>query len=315
MVWFQCEDCGDNLKKPKLANHFRICSAFKLSCIDCGEVFGRQAVESHTQCISEAEKYGPKGQGKASNGAPAKPSSDSKQKPHADINVGLSDRPPWFCSLCNTNATSKQTLLLHAEGKKHRARTRAFHAAKQQPKQTEPADGGVEVSTDDNQKSEIPENKAGEVLKEENSKEAENDSSHSKKKRKVGESANGGAKLSAELCYSEVIQVQKEQETKHNKKAKNETVKQDKAIVYGSNGDNSKKTIKWKKLITSALKSNSDGVLKLKKLKKIVMKSVNESGMVEDESQVSDVIEHKINSSSKFVVDGKYVRLATKSSR
>lgn len=305
MVWFQCEDCGDNLKKPKLANHFRICSAFKLSCIDCGEIFSRQTVETHTQCISEAEKYGPKGQGKASNGAPVKPSSDAKQKPDVDINVGLSDRPPWFCSLCNTNATSKQTLLLHAEGKKHRAKARAFHAAKQ----TEPADGGVEVSNDNYQKSEIPENKAGEELKEQNSKEAENDNSHLNKKRKDRESENGGAKLSAELDNGEVIQVEKEQETKHKKKAKNETVKQDKAVVDGSNGNDSKKKIKWKKLITSALKSNSDGVLKLKKLKKIVLKSVNESGMVED-----DTIEHKINSSSKFVVDGKYVRLATKSS-
>ncbi|KAK4713712.1 hypothetical protein R3W88_019619 [Solanum pinnatisectum] len=313
MVWFQCEDCGDNLKKPKLANHFRICSAFKLSCIDCGEIFSRQTVETHTQCISEAEKYGPKGQGKASNGAPVKPSSDAKQKPDVDINVGLSDRPPWFCSLCNTNATSKQTLLLHAEGKKHRAKARAFHAAKQ-PKQTEPADGGVEVSNDNNQKSEIPENKAGEELKEQNSKEAENDNSHLNKKRKDRESENGGAKLSAELDNGEVIQVEKEQETKHKKKAKNETVKQDKAVVDGSNGNDSKKKIKWKKLITSALKSNSDGVLKLNKLKKIVLKSVNESGMVEDESQVSDTIEHKINSSSKFVVDGKYVQLATKSS-
>lgn len=30
MVWFQCEDCGDNLKKPKLANHFNMCSASKV---------------------------------------------------------------------------------------------------------------------------------------------------------------------------------------------------------------------------------------------------------------------------------------------
>lgn len=30
MVWFQCEDCGDNLKKPKLPNHFRMCSASKV---------------------------------------------------------------------------------------------------------------------------------------------------------------------------------------------------------------------------------------------------------------------------------------------
>jgi hypothetical protein len=33
MVWFQCEDCGDNLKKPKLLNHFRSCSATKVLII------------------------------------------------------------------------------------------------------------------------------------------------------------------------------------------------------------------------------------------------------------------------------------------
>ena len=31
MVWFQCEDCGENLKKPKLAGHFRSCYASKVS--------------------------------------------------------------------------------------------------------------------------------------------------------------------------------------------------------------------------------------------------------------------------------------------
>lgn len=159
-----------------------------------------------------------------------------------------------ICSLCNTNATSKQTLLLHADGKKHRAKARAFHAAKQ-PKQTEPADGGVDVLNDNNQKSEIPENKAGEGLKEQNSKEAENDNFLSNKKRKDRESENGGDKLSAELDIGEVIQVEKEQETKHKKKAKNETVKQDKAVVDGSNRNDSKKKIKWKKVITLALKS------------------------------------------------------------
>jgi len=33
MVWFQCEDCGENLKKPKLPNHFRMCSATKVFSI------------------------------------------------------------------------------------------------------------------------------------------------------------------------------------------------------------------------------------------------------------------------------------------
>ncbi|KAK2411286.1 tyrosine--tRNA ligase, chloroplastic/mitochondrial [Trifolium repens] len=43
----------------------------------------------------------------------------------------------WLCSLCNTKATSKQALLLHAEGKKHGAKARAFHASQQPPVQTD----------------------------------------------------------------------------------------------------------------------------------------------------------------------------------
>jgi len=47
--------------------------------------------------VYSQEKYGPKGQGKASNGATPKSNKDAKQKPDVDINVGLSERPPWFC--------------------------------------------------------------------------------------------------------------------------------------------------------------------------------------------------------------------------
>lgn len=44
------------------------------------------------------EKYGPKGQGKVSNGGVTpKSNKDSKQRPDVDINVGLSERPPWYC--------------------------------------------------------------------------------------------------------------------------------------------------------------------------------------------------------------------------
>lgn len=43
------------------------------------------------------EKYGPKGQNKVSNGTTPKSNKDSKQKPEVDINVGLSEQPPWFC--------------------------------------------------------------------------------------------------------------------------------------------------------------------------------------------------------------------------
>lgn len=49
--------------------------------------------------VFQQEKYGPKGQGKVSNGTPGKQNNkDSKQQQlDFDIKIGLSKRPPWFC--------------------------------------------------------------------------------------------------------------------------------------------------------------------------------------------------------------------------
>ncbi|TXG61613.1 hypothetical protein EZV62_012976 [Acer yangbiense] len=327
MVWFQCEDCGENLKKPKLPSHFRMCSASRLSCIDCGETFGQQSVQSHTQCITEAEKYGPKGQGgKVSNGTSAKPNKDTKQKPDVDITVGLSERPPWFCSLCNTKATSRQTLLLHAEGKKHRGRARAHHAANQPPKQVEEV-ADMNGSTENTSNGKSADNKHVEEPKLQNLPEAEtvddesptlNGNLPSTKKRKIHASENDGKKTASdtpdEAGAGEVIQVEtaKAKETERSsKKSKHDLLK---AEVEGSMNtkEDTKNKIKWKKLITSSLKSNPDGVLKMKKLRKLVLKSLKESGIQEDETQFSIMLEHKINSSSRFTIDDKYVRLVAK---
>lgn len=142
MVWFQCEDCGENLKKPKLQNHFRICSANKLSCIDCGFIFNRESVQAHTQCVSEAEKYGPKGEGKGVKNLGAKEKPNARQNADVDLSAGLSTRPPWACSLCNVKTTSRETLSLHSEGKKHRSKARAFQASNNSNQTVEPSSNG-----------------------------------------------------------------------------------------------------------------------------------------------------------------------------
>lgn len=317
MVWFQCEDCGENLKKPKLPNHFRMCSAYKLSCIDCGEVFDQQRVQSHTQCITEAEKYGPKGQAKAASGTPAKPNID-KPKPDVDINIGLSNRYPWFCSLCNTKATSQQALLLHADGKKHRAKARAF-TAKQQP--NPPEEGAVtnKDSTENTPKTEVPIDKSikdsNEALGNDNSS-AENGNVSVKKRKKdasidMEKCANGAVngfvtQEEAEEAPKKSKKGRKDSEVKgtEKKKAKNEA----KEGEGGTTGTG--KEIKWKKLISSVLKSAPDGALKMKKLPKLVSKSLQESGISVNDIEFRTTLEEKVNSSSKFVVDGKYVRLA-----
>ncbi|KAI4379559.1 hypothetical protein MLD38_005839 [Melastoma candidum] len=308
MVWFQCEDCGENLKKPKLANHFRICSAFKLSCIDCGEMFGQQAVQGHTQCITEAEKYGPKGQGWASsnNNTPAKANkNDSKGQPDFDIRVGLSERPPWFCSLCNTKATSEQTLLLHAEGKKHRAKARVFHASKQPPKQGGESTPNSALPGTYVEKKETDENEGVDQART-----TERQSDHDlhsvvvaenviKKKRKHDDSENGIPDANGN-CDGEVIQ------------AGNSDSDAKKAKKGAATTEDALQKIYWKKLIKSSLKTSSDGAMKIKKLKKLVLKVMKESDIADAESQLGDTFEHKINSSKRFIVDGKYVRLAPK---
>ncbi|XP_010467882.1 PREDICTED: UBP1-associated proteins 1C-like [Camelina sativa] len=184
MVWFQCEDCGESLKKARLPGHFSMCSATKLSCLDCGNMFAQDSVHFHNQCITEAEKYASKGiynfgnskrnhLGFDINGElyespswfcslcdanmtceqdyfahvcgkrhrekekevaeqPTDDKDNLKQQPDLDIYVGLSNHYPWFCSLCNINATSQQTLLSHANGKKHQAKVKRFDAEQQQ---------------------------------------------------------------------------------------------------------------------------------------------------------------------------------------
>ncbi|EPS63259.1 hypothetical protein M569_11529 [Genlisea aurea] len=283
MVWFQCEDCGDNIKKPKLLNHFRCCSASKLSCIDCSQVFLQEDADSHTQCITEAEKYGPKGQGKASSNGQqnAKPRDNSKQKPDVDITVGLSERPPWFCSLCNTKATSKQTLLLHADGKKHRAKARAHHAAKENSTvKAEAKDSAPEENNPEECAVIPPELKADPNF------------SGMEKKRNREESEENGITVEGDHDSNADVP---------SKKARVGEKKDEKTDPL--------EKLKWKKLISSALKSNPEGVLKLKKLMKVVAKSVEDLDYKEHKTRVIEILERKINSSSRFILDGKYVRL------
>ncbi|KAL9224234.1 hypothetical protein vseg_000294 [Gypsophila vaccaria] len=322
MVWFQCEACGEELKKPKLPNHFRICSAYKLSCIDCGVTFDQRTVQSHTQCITEAEKYGPKGQGAAANGSAAKPKQE-KAKPDVDINVGLSNRPPWFCSLCNTKATSQQALLLHGDGKKHRAKVRA-HTAKQQPSEdTVPKSNG---SAEVNAKSEAVDK---DVISSNGASGKENSSAEngdlSAKKRKLNTNddvstdksitgqANGIADQAGDQEMPKKLKkVKPEPEVKdaESKKTNGEAKKDIDKDKAGADNESTIEKLKWKKLITSALKTTPDGALKMKKLRKLVLKNLRESGINVNDADFSTTLEHKVNSSSKFTVDGKYVKLA-----
>ncbi|XP_028753582.1 UBP1-associated proteins 1C-like [Neltuma alba] len=211
-------------------------------------------------------------------------------------------------SLCNTRATSKQTLLLHADGKKHRAKARAFHAAKQQPTQMDASspDAKLPVEQASNDKVQLKNNGQQTKLQdpsEHNNLKSGNEISQSNKKmksdvaeddpnRKKGRDDNSG-----ELGNGEVVQAEGAEAGRKEDRLKKETMVND------------KKNKKWKKFIKSALKSHPDGKLKMKKLRKHVLKALQESGVEVDETELSEALEHKINSSSRFAVEKKYVRL------
>ena len=55
MVSFVCSDCGNTLKKKAVASHR--CYSQAYSCLDCGKEFYGNDYNTHTSCISEAQKY------------------------------------------------------------------------------------------------------------------------------------------------------------------------------------------------------------------------------------------------------------------
>lgn len=55
MVSFNCDGCGDVVKKPKLAQHYGRCHA-PVTCLDCSQQF-MHPKDAHTSCVSEDEKY------------------------------------------------------------------------------------------------------------------------------------------------------------------------------------------------------------------------------------------------------------------
>ena len=84
MVSFSCEVCNDTVIKKKLDQHKQRCHGAYFTCIDCSTTFSGNDYKSHTQCISEAEKYEKalyKGKkGKQAKQEVAKPQQKEEQK-------------------------------------------------------------------------------------------------------------------------------------------------------------------------------------------------------------------------------------------
>lgn len=122
------------LLQPKIGSHCGQCSASSFTCIDCSRQFNRHTVQTHTQCVTEHEKYAqgatkPGGfaeKGFYSDGAAKEPAAAGQ----AEGLEFLATRAPWVCSVCKVTCTSHPTLLAHAQGVKHKRRSKAALAVK-----------------------------------------------------------------------------------------------------------------------------------------------------------------------------------------
>lgn len=122
------------------------CMPMRASCCLCPQ--------NHNQCVTEHEKFAlgaTKPGGFAANGVSQQTSNAKPNEAGEPSGLEfLSTRPPWKCSVCNVSCTSKETLMSHASGVKHKRRARAALAAQnggnkqqpasqpEQPAQTEP---------------------------------------------------------------------------------------------------------------------------------------------------------------------------------
>mmetsp|Transcript_88760 Transcript_88760/g.248374 ORF Transcript_88760/g.248374 Transcript_88760/m.248374 type:complete len:302 (+) Transcript_88760:71-976(+) len=105
MVYFECQNCNETVKKPKLKKHLESCGSHYVSCIDCCKVFAWNEWEVHTSCISEAQKY----QGKLYEGKESSNKGQKKQDTWVD-NVQKMVEDPTSAIAAHTRSNMEKLL-------------------------------------------------------------------------------------------------------------------------------------------------------------------------------------------------------------
>ena len=183
MPWFNCDSCGDTVKKPKIDAHARSCAAESFTCIDCSCTFDYRGVKAHVSCVTEHEKYAlaatkPGGAGARVNAARGGGGGGGGGTgAEAFGEEFLATGPPWKCACCNVTCTSQETLLGHAAGKKHKSKARGARA------RAGGGDGSAGDAKEEDEDTAKPESEQKKEKKEKRKSSAD-DSSKSKKLKK-----------------------------------------------------------------------------------------------------------------------------------
>lgn len=217
-------------------------------------------------------------------------------------------------SLCKTTTTSKQTLLLHADGKKHRAKAKAFHASQKQT-------NGAEQTPDVKETADLPTKESAQVNGGRSADSERNEDKDAGKRKRMDDMTIEELDNTKRqhLTSSSIGEFTQSGYGKSENKAKS------KADELASGADCKsveKQKIKWKKIITKTLKmvsakklvssyvsaslklyvvhncvglfQNPDGIMKLKKLQKLISKELQERGVSEDKEGLRATLMDKV---------------------
>lgn len=151
-------------------------------------------------------------------------------------------------SLCKTTTTSKQSLLLHADGKKHRAKAKAFHASQKQT-------NGAEQTPDVKEAEAVPTKESARVNGGMSDDRERNDDKDAAKRKRmddmtIEEQDNTKKQHLTSSSVGELTQSGDKSENKAKSKADE--------LANGADCKSvQKQKIKWKKIITKTLKTVS----------------------------------------------------------
>ncbi|XP_058119955.1 cell growth-regulating nucleolar protein [Anopheles ziemanni] len=309
MVFFICNHCGESLKKQVVDKHvFRCKRDINVSCMDCLKDFLGKSYDSHTTCITEAEKYAAKGfVPKENKGAKKQENWVALVRSITETQNTLS---PGIKSVFeviqrNDNIPKKKKGFLNFFGNSIKYIRRAdveaawaliekeVNLTKQEQQsiannvQQEPADphpNGVKRKAEENES----------IAKNPKKNKAEENESNAKKPKKNKATTNGGT-------GEDAITLLNAEETKGT----NGTHEQDEE----TNGPSHERNVfHWNEVIRDALISKNKQ-MKLVKLKKKVLKVYRQFTAGYDEKKFEKKFEKKLKKTNHVVVENDTVRL------
>ncbi|KAI8492865.1 hypothetical protein Bbelb_294620 [Branchiostoma belcheri] len=308
MVFFNCNACGQTVKKNQVEKHYLTAcrSCDMLSCLDCGKDFWGDDYKTHTQCISEEDKYGGKGitghrmtKGEAKQDAWLK----QVQKSMNDANASPQVRNLWERLSQYSNIPRKKSKFENFV--KNSLRIHNNHLVTQVWEVFSAAQQQQQKEQQDKQKSES-EQKDKEVIKDQLTEEKNLDSDS---KEDSGKISKRQRKEERRLKANKKEKKDRSKENAKKKKRKHQDLEED--MGKEKIAEDSTK-FPWESVISTVLLKADDHELSVKKLRKKVLAEFHAQGgdgKTRTEEKLLATFDKKINKNQRFKVTKDRVKL------